>query len=93
MMKRIAGVLIVIITLSMMSFLGSLVTGVSARGESEAVRRKYTVRPGDTLWAIAKEHTNGKGDIRRYIYDLMLENGMKSPDIIPGQVLLIPPER
>ena len=57
------------------------------------VCRDYTVKPGDTLWAIAREHTDGKGDIRRYIYDIMKENGMKSPDIMQGQVIKIPPER
>lgn len=92
-MKKIVGVFIVIITMSMMSLLGSLVNQVSARGETVPVFREYKVRPGDTLWAIAREHTDGKGDIRRYIYDIMKENGMKSPDIMPGQVLLIPPER
>ena len=92
-MKKITGTLIVIITLSMMSLLGSLVNQVSARSETVPVFREYKVRPGDTLWAIAREHTDGKGDIRRYIYDIMKENGMKSPDIMPGQVLLIPPER
>ena len=70
-MKKIVGVLIVIITLSMMSLLGSLVNQVSARGETVPVFREYKVKPGDTLWAIAREHTDGKGDIRRYIYDIM----------------------
>lgn len=92
-MKKIMGVLIVIITVSMMTLLGSLVNQVSAKGETVPVCREYTVKPGDTLWAIAREHTDGKGDIRRYIYDIMKENGMKSPDIMPGQVIKIPPER
>ncbi|HQD41493.1 MAG TPA: LysM peptidoglycan-binding domain-containing protein [Bacillota bacterium] len=66
---------------------------MSAKGETVPVCRDYTVKPGDTLWAIAREHTDGKGDIRRYIYDIMKENGMKSPDIMQGQVIKIPPER
>ncbi|MDD2573121.1 MAG: LysM peptidoglycan-binding domain-containing protein [Bacillota bacterium] len=91
-MKRITGVLIVIISVSMMSFLGSLALGASARAEEE-ICMEYIVKSGDTLWAIAKKHTSGKSDIRRYIYDIMDKNGMESPDIMPGQVLFIPPER
>jgi hypothetical protein len=58
-MKKIMGVLIVIITVSMMTLLGSLVNQVSAKGETVPVCRDYTVKPGDTLWAIAREHTDG----------------------------------
>jgi LysM repeat protein len=92
MMKKLMGILIVIITLSMISLLGSLVTGVSARGESVSGCLEYRVKPGDTLWTIAKEYTDGKKDIRKYIYSIMKMNGMKNPDIMPGQAILIPLE-
>ena len=92
-MKKTVGVLIVIITLSMMSLLGSLATGVSAKGETGAVSREYVVKKGDTLWTIAKEYNDNRKDIRRYIYEIMEVNCMKSPDLLPGQVILIPPER
>ncbi len=91
-MKRIVGILIVIITVSMMSLLGNLTLGASARG-GDNVCLEYIVKPGDTLWDIAKEHSAGKRDIRRYIYDIMQKNGMEHPDIMPGQVLVIPRER
>lgn len=48
------------------------------------------VQEGDTLWAIAKEHNPGM-DIRRYIYLIEKTNGLSSPIIFPGQVLVIPP--
>jgi len=91
-MKIIVGVLIVVISVSMMSLLGSLALGASAGGEEE-VCLEYIVKPGDTLWTIARKHTAGKSDIRRYIYDIKDKNGMKEPDLKPGQMLFIPPER
>ena len=91
-MKVMAGILIVVISVLMVSLLGSLALGASAGGDEE-VCLEYIVKPGDTLWTIARKHTAGKSDIRRYIYDIKDKNGMKEPDLRPGQVLLIPPER
>jgi len=52
----------------------------------------YTVKSGDTLWAIAEaEYGKGKGDKYNVIFDAnkpMLSNPDK---IYPGQVLRVPP--
>jgi nucleoid-associated protein YgaU len=47
----------------------------------------YTVRPGDTLWSISSEYTDG--DPRELIYEIEKLNDTTA-DIRPGQVLKIP---
>jgi hypothetical protein len=52
--------------------------------------RTYTVKPGDTLWAIAKQ-TLGDGSRWREIYDANADVIGDDPDLIyPGQVFRIP---
>jgi LysM domain len=48
----------------------------------------YTVRPGDTLWSIAVNHSSG--DPREGVWELQHRNRLASAAISPGQVLLIP---
>ncbi len=61
-----------------------------AKAEPES--KFYTVKSGDTLWAISeREYGKGKGDKYNVIFDAnkpMLTNPDK---IYPGQVLRIPP--
>jgi hypothetical protein len=46
------------------------------------------VRRGDTLWSIA-EFYNKRGDIRKYIYDVMVLNNLQDCQIIEGMELKI----
>ncbi|HHW54327.1 MAG: LysM peptidoglycan-binding domain-containing protein [bacterium] len=48
------------------------------------------VKPGDTLWSIAREHMGQEGDPRRLIYEIGRLNGLQSSLIYPGQTLLLP---
>jgi LysM repeat protein len=91
-MKKIIGAALIIITVFGITLLGALGLGTSARGETVAACQEYRVKPGDTLWNIAKEYTDGKKDIRKYIYNIMKENGMENPDLMPGQIIFIPIE-
>lgn len=47
-----------------------------------------TVAPGDTLWSIAAAHAGG--DVRSEVDAIMRANGLSSPVIVPGEVLVVP---
>lgn len=51
----------------------------------------WTVKPGDTLWTIAK-HNRGNTDIRRYIYEIEQLNDING-HIYPGQTIILPPNK
>ncbi len=48
------------------------------------------VAPGDTLWSIAGDYTDGQGDIRELVYRIKTINNLPSADLLAGQTLLIP---
>ena len=50
--------------------------------------RYHTVRPGDTLWAIAVDRY--AGDPREGVWELQRRNGLADATITPGQRLLLP---
>ncbi len=51
----------------------------------------YTVKPGDTLWAIAVTHY--AGDPRDAIYRIGRRNHLVGSVIVPGQRLVLPSAR
>lgn len=62
-------------------------SGSAARAEESQSPGKYTVKKGDTLWAIAKEFL---GDGSRY-QEIAAASGIGNPNLIyPGQELVIP---
>ena len=60
--------------------------------KADAESKFYTVKSGDTLWAISeREYGKGKGDKYNVIFEAN-KPMLKNPDLIyPGQVLRIPP--
>jgi len=48
----------------------------------------YTVKPYDTLWTIASAHY--AGDAREGVWRIEHANRLRSGDIRPGEVLLLP---
>jgi LysM repeat protein len=89
-MRKVSGFAMITVAVLILSLLAVLVTYSDASGETAFAYKEYRVKSGDTLWAIAKAHVGDSGDVREYIYDIMKHNGMKSPDLRPGQVLNIP---
>jgi nucleoid-associated protein YgaU len=61
--------------------------GVAARPALVAQHR-YVVRPGDTLWSIARRIYDG--DPRGLVDAIQAANGADPGALVPGQVLLIP---
>lgn len=49
----------------------------------------YVVESGDTLWGMAGEF-GGDGDPRAYVDDLLRINHLSSPQVFPGQELVLP---
>lgn len=49
-----------------------------------------TVRPGDTLWAIAASHTASGSDVQEMIDRITDANHLQSGSLQPGQHLRIP---
>jgi nucleoid-associated protein YgaU len=50
--------------------------------------RTYTVKPGDTLYAIALRHY--EGDPREAVWKISEQNALDSSRIVPGQQLTLP---
>jgi LysM repeat protein len=50
----------------------------------------YRVRPGDTLWELARRQVGPEGDPRPLIADIRALNDLSSPALRPGQVLAVP---
>jgi LysM repeat protein len=65
-----------------------LALGAARPSSGAAPETRYVVKPGDTLWRIAVDHTGG--DLREAVWRLTEENDLASPLLQPGQVLLIP---
>jgi len=79
--------LLAVIILALASGLAWVVPtgGVAARPVSQ---HRYVVRPGDTLWAIARRIHDG--DPRALVDEIQAANGADPGALVPGQVLLIP---
>jgi len=52
--------------------------------------RTIDVIAGDTLWSIAQTYKPASQDTREYVLRLKKANGLKSPLLYEGQVLLLP---
>jgi LysM repeat protein len=78
-----------ILLISALALIAWAVVARASHGASPEVR--YTVKPGDTLWAIAVEHY--AGDPRDAIYRIDHRNDLGGSVIVPGQRLLLPAAR
>ena len=63
--------------------------GAQAGADAGSDAPVYTVLAGETLWSIAQELAPGQ-DPRITIDQLMRANNLRSADIRPGDVLLLP---
>ncbi|KXG76873.1 LysM peptidoglycan-binding domain-containing protein [Thermotalea metallivorans] len=61
-----------------------------AEGAVEPQYDEICIKPGDTLWALAKKYTPNHKDVRETIYEITQINNLKTSDIFPNQVIKIP---
>ena len=61
---------------------------VARTSHGASPERGYTVKAGDTLWAIAERHYDG--DPRASVWELQRRNDLAGADLVPGQKLVLP---
>lgn len=66
-----------------------LVPRLMATVSSVSEQQVHVVESGETLWGVAGEF-GGNGDPRAYVHDLMEINRLSSPQVFPGQKLILP---
>lgn len=62
--------------------------GAARPSSGAAPETRYVVEAGDTLWEIASGRY--EGDLREAIWRIEERNGLASPLLQPGQVLVLP---
>jgi Tfp pilus assembly protein FimV len=80
----------VVRTVALGALLGALMTS-GVLGSQRGGGTWITVRPGQTLWAIASAHYP-QTDPRQSIYDIQAANHLGTVTIYPGERLLLPTE-
>ncbi len=75
-----------ILLISALALIAWAVVARASHGAGSEAR--YTVKPGDTLWAIAAK--NYAGDPRDAIYRINRRNHLAGSLLVPGQRLLLP---
>ncbi|HOQ36711.1 MAG TPA: LysM peptidoglycan-binding domain-containing protein [Acetivibrio sp.] len=66
----------------------TIINATRSYGYKEPEYKTILVRRGDTLWGIAERY-NKRGDIRKYIYDVMVLNNLENCDIFEGMELKV----
>jgi nucleoid-associated protein YgaU len=74
---------------AMSAVAGSAWAGGDGPGRDDRVVR-YTVRPGDTLWAIARRVGGPGADPRPLVDQIARRNGLTGAVIRPGASILVP---
>jgi nucleoid-associated protein YgaU len=68
--------------------------GRAAVGTTEASSRprevRHLVRPGDTLWEIAREQIGPQGDPRPVVARIRAANGLGTGPLLAGSVIRVP---
>ena len=91
---RLSALIMIVLTVSAVSFFSISFAGDDeAHAASSSPARepeRMIVKPGDTLWSIAKSRIAEGEDLRAYIYKLKKTNGLKNANLQAGQTLVLP---
>lgn len=69
--------------------LGILAPRLFASDSAPKPERTHVVAPGETLWQLAGRYA-GEGDRRRFVHEAVRLNGLRGPNIFPGERLVVP---
>lgn len=81
--RRLLAIIILAAALVLPRVVATWASGPEAPGVA------HVVAPGETLWDIADQYTEGR-DLRKVVATIQQRNGLKTAVIQPGQVLEIP---
>jgi hypothetical protein len=73
-------------------FIGSFFGYFDAASMDDTKYIDYKVKPGDTLWDIAKQYGSQKTDCRQTIYEICSINDITAGTMYAGITILIPVE-
>ena len=94
--KRMAAFFLTLVIMTTVGLLiGIKLTTTSANADTKAPRQKYyreyQIEKGDTLWSIAEDEMGpGWSDIREYIYEVEVLNGIDGDALTAGNYLQLP---
>ena len=91
MIKKMIYFLTVCMAAGLLFFGYSLNTVLAKDNSAEAVRlyKSVRIRPGDTLWDLAVEYSDGQMPVEEYIRELRSMNRLPSDTIHRGQYLTV----
>lgn len=78
--------------LCIVAFAAGLLTGHCFELKQKPAVVQVEVVEGDTLWTIAESFTDDEVDIRKTVYEIRKTNNLRTAEIYPGDVILIPLE-
>lgn len=70
--------------------ISTIVFSLSANSADKHGVKAITVKAGDTLWSIAKEHKPDGIEISEYVYEISKNNGIGNSPIYVGQTIYVP---
>ena len=82
-------VFLILFSISVFIMGGLLLPSNSAASEPQEYIT-IEVKPGDTLWRIAIDHSNKGKDTRKLIHEIKTINSLSDSSIFPGQLIKIP---
>lgn len=88
---RRQGLRLLIVGLAAGILLGLAAPRLWASDDTPAPATTHVVLPGETLWDLALRHGAGE-DPRRYVHDVLTINRLATPQLHPGQRLVLPPD-